>query len=362
MRNHYGYGSYRGRGGFRTFLKILVGVLTAVLVFLVAGYFFLQQFAVVTDKGVYYDIPFLRGKEQRPSPSQPIAVETPPLIIAPTPTPTPEPEPVEDPLRAVLLPTSALYDGTAQAQMEAAEGNAVIFDMKADDGTLPYVSQVQRAKDLKASGSDHAVNEGLEALTGSGVYTIARVSCFKDNNAPYRNNALSIKTNSGYNWRDEENLRWMSPTNEEARQYVTDLCVELARLGFDEILLDNAAYPVAGHLEYIKVGTAYDKTQFSAVVDGFYAQIKAALAPYPEVKLSIIGTQDAVRNGTDPISGQSAAGLTAHADRVWLLAPEGDTADYTAALTRAGMKNIQTGLVLLTDTPLDTEESWGILP
>ena len=41
-RNHYGYGAYRGKSKFRTFLKFLIAVLAVVLVLLVAGGWMLE--------------------------------------------------------------------------------------------------------------------------------------------------------------------------------------------------------------------------------------------------------------------------------------------------------------------------------
>lgn len=359
MRNRYGYGSYRGRGGARTFLKVLAIVLAVVLFILVAGYFFLQQFAVVTDSGVHYDIPFLQGKTPTPTPSPSLVVETPPVVTI---SPSPAPEPTDPPLHAVSLPRTALYDGTAQAQVDAAGGNAAIFDMKAEDGTLGYVSDLTLAKDLSTSDSNPAINAAIQTLTGGKLYTVARVSCFKDDAAPYRDNSLAIKTNSGYNWRDPGNLRWTSPANETVRQYLADICVELARLGFDEIVLDNAGYPTEGHLDYIKSGPAYDKAQLSTIVDGFYQQVKSALAPYPDVKLSIRTTEGAL-DGTDLLSGQTAASLTASANRLWVAPAAKDITDYTRLLTAAGLEDVDINLVLTgkASGDADATTSWAVL-
>lgn len=363
MRNRYGYGSYRGRGGARAFLKILAIVLAAVLALLIAGYFFLQQFAVVTDSGIHYDIPFLRTRPPASTSGPPVVVETAPVVtISPTPTPANTPEPVSPPLHAVSLPRSALLDGTAQALVDAAGGNAALFDMKADDGTLGYLSDLELAKTLRTSDANPAVNPAIQTLTGSGLYTVARVSCFKDNTAPYQNNTLAIKTNSGYNWRGPDDLRWTSPASDTVRQYLAGICVELARLGFDEILLDNAGYPTQGHLDYIKPGPAYDKALFSTVVDDFYRQVEEALAPYPDVKLSI-RTTEAALDGSDRLSGQTAASLATWADRLWVAPAAKEGTDYAALLTAAGWADPELNLVLTGETAgsPDAKTGWAIL-
>ena len=89
-RNHYGYGAYRGRSKFRTFLKFVIAVLAVVLALLVGAFFFLQRYMVVSSTGgIYFDLPFLDREEESAPPDD--TEETPPLVVVtPTPEPTPE--------------------------------------------------------------------------------------------------------------------------------------------------------------------------------------------------------------------------------------------------------------------------------
>ena len=91
-RNHYGYGAYRGRSKFRTFLKFVIAVLAVVLALLVGAFFFLQRYMVVSSTGgIYFDLPFL-DREEEPAPSGGGAEETPPLVVV-TPRRSPHPSP-----------------------------------------------------------------------------------------------------------------------------------------------------------------------------------------------------------------------------------------------------------------------------
>ena len=309
--NRYGYGSYRGRNRGRTALKIVIAVLSVVLL-LVLGLFFLQERGLVfTSDGPRLQLPFGAMATPAPSPeeSEPLVVRTPP----PAPTPTPKPA-----LRALLLPRSALSDGTAESLLSGEGANAAVFDMKADDGSLGYVSALETAKQAGASAADPALNEAIRAFTAGETYAVARVSCFRDNKAPYAMPALGVKTRSGYNWRDSGDLRWLSPASAEARQYVTDVCLELAGLGFDEILLDNSGYPTQGKLERIRRGDAYTPGQLDLVVDGFYAQVQEALAgAYPEVVLSIRTDGETMAAGENETSGQRVETIVRCAGRIW---------------------------------------------
>lgn len=322
------YNSYRGRSPWKAFLKILAVVVIVLVVLAIAAAAYLRQFLVFSNDGVRLELPFFQQEE--PKQSNPLASPStepsePPFVeITPTPTPTPEPE--SKALSPVPLPQEALYDGTAPAQVEAAGGDSALFDMKTDSGSLSYVSSIELAQYTKQTATDAALNTAIQALNETeNLYTIARVSCFKDHNITDYERSLSIFTNSDYRWTDPDGIRWISPTNPDVRDYLTEICVELAQLGFDEILLDNAGYPGEGNLHYIKKGSAYDETQFASVIDGFYAQVVSALAEY-DVKLSVVTTVEAMA-GSDTLTGQTPDNLTRF-DRLW-------TADGTGVLKPA---------------------------
>ncbi len=318
MRTSYGYDTYRGRTKLQTALTVLIMILLVVLLLAVAAFFLLQRYMVYTDDGqARLELPFFQSVESAP-PQEPIQSQDIVIVTAqPTPEPTPTPQPGMAP---VALLRSALTDGTAVEQMEQAGGDALLFNMKAGDGTLGYVSSVNRAVSAKASAAEPGLNEAIQTLTGGEIYTIARVSCFKDNIAPRVDGSLSIRTNSGYKWRDEGDLRWMNPTIPAARQYVTEICGELARLGFDEILLEDSAWPTKGHLEYIKIGEAYDPENLTEAVETFYQEVRAALEG-TEATLSMAVEAAALSEEGDR-SGQNAQLLARYADKVYILGAE----------------------------------------
>ncbi|MEG0765390.1 MAG: putative glycoside hydrolase [Pseudoflavonifractor sp.] len=345
MRNTYGYGSYRGKSRFRSFLNILALVLLVILLLLVGAFLFLQRYAVFSADGMRLELPFFQ-RQAEPSPSQPLLVIEPslPPVVLPTPSPTPAP-PV---LGLHAVPSTV--ESLSAADLASAGADAAIFDMKRPDGTLGYVSDLQQAKEFQTSAADPALNAALREMNAGEVYTIARVSCFLDNTAPYKSNKLALRTPAG-NWRDLQNSRWMSPGSPEAQTYLAGICGELAALGFDEILLDYAGYPTQGNLDYIVKGEAYDAAQFTASLETFYKLVREALTPYPNVKLSIVATAEAVADGSDPLSGQTAALLAKAADRVWLPAPGPDSPDYAAALAAAGMENSARSIMVRTTEP-----------
>lgn len=302
MRKQSYYGSYRGRTGARDVLKVVAVLLLILLVLSLGAFFFLQKYMVYSDDGTArLELPFM--KDEAPTDEQTLpSVETPGMdmdveILPPA-------EPVR--IMPVSLSRAALYDGTASELVTEGGGTAALFDMKADTGELGWVSDQPLAIAAKVTGDDPAVNIAMTAAAeNDGVYRIARVSCFKDDLLSNADTNLAILTNSGYRWTDPAKVHWVSPASETVRDYLTGLCVELAGLGFDEILLDHAGYPTQGNLHYIKKGEAYDAAAFETVISGFYAQVAEALEG-TDVKLSVVYDAE-----TAALSGQSEQGIAA---------------------------------------------------
>ena len=303
-----GYDSYHGRSRVRTFLKVLIVLLLVVLAVAVGALLWLEPYIDYSANGIKINLPFFQQKEPAPATGAPVVVTT------PEPTPTPEPE--ED-FRGILLPNSALYDGTAAQQAEA-------------------------------SAADPALNAAIQLLNGGEVYTVARVSCFRDNLVPRSDMSLAIHTNAG-NWRDSGDTRWLSPANESARQYVVGVCRELAALGFDEILLDNWAFPTDGELGWIKADANYPADGRTAALEVFLEEVRAGLAEFPEVKVSLVTTASAAAGGAVE-SGQTAA-LLERADRVLVRLGEGET------LPRLN----QTPVVPVLEQAGQAREDWAVL-
>ncbi len=333
-RKNY-YHSYRGRSGLKIFLRVLLVLLLVVIAVGLISFFYLRQHLVVSPDGVHLDLPFTQqdenedeDEEESASPSQDSQEDqeaedeneeegeeaTAPIVIV-------EEEEAEA-LSPVVLDQQALYDGTALDQVEAAGGDCALFDMKPDTGILSYRSVLELSfSEALSTLEPEDLNQSIVALNKTdGLHTVARVSCFKDDGVPDYEYNYCILTNSGYRWQDTEGVHWISPTSEQVQDYLTNVCVELARLGFDEILLDNAGYPNEGHLEYIRQGDAYNREELSTVIAAFYEKVRLALEEY-DVTLSIVTTQE-VLDGTEELTGQTTENL-ASADRLWMAGEDG---------------------------------------
>ena len=338
------YDTYHGRNRFGTFLKVLIVLLLLLLAVGVAALFFLEPYLVYSADGVRLELPPFFQKQE----DDPVTVTQPPVVVS-TVQPTETPIAQED-FRGVLLDRAALYDGTAEAQGQQAGANAILFDMKADDGTLAYISQQEMAQNAGVCAEDPAINAAVQLVNSGELYTVARVSCFRDNTVPRWSNSWAVRSSSG-NWRDEGNSRWLSVGNAEARAYVVGICQELAGLGFDEILLDNCGFPVQGRVDRIRSGDDYDPDTLTGPVEQFFQELQTALADYPEVKLSVVATPELL-SGAGDTSGLTLSLLEEYSVRVLTTADETGTLPAPEGLS----------VVPIVETPGGAEDQWVVLP
>lgn len=301
------YGSYRGRRSTTDVLKTIALILAVLVVLAVAGVWMAQKYIVYDDGGYHLELPFFQkeGPAQEPEDLR-VAVE--PAASQPEETPE-EGEPL---LAAVTVPLSAVEDGSAEALAAQAGANSVLLDMKTDRGQLGFISQLAMAASAGVNAGQADINRQLQALNSGELYTVARLSCFRDH-ALAKDETYAIRTNSGYRWTDPEELRWSSPASQAVQDYLVALMVELAQLGFDEILLTDCGFPTQGDLDSLRAVEEKEET-----LETFCRQLQGALADTP-VTLSVMGQRDSVT--ADPVSGQTTA-LLATFGRVWTQAED----------------------------------------
>lgn len=156
-------------------------------------------------------------------------------------------------IRAVYIPPSALDTNEEQnsyhSLLRNSGINAVIFDIKDESGVLYYPSQIEMVTKV-GNVSDISVNyrHTVKKFKDAGFYVIGRMVCFKDNTMP-RNKVnyrpYSVLTDSRVNWY-YNNIFWLDPYKETARDYLYSIVSESLELGFNEIMLDEVKFPDSG--------------------------------------------------------------------------------------------------------------------
>jgi hypothetical protein len=259
-------------------------------------------------------------------------------------------------LNAVEVSPSAVTDGTAASQVTAAGGNALVVTVKDVEGHLAWQSQnalavAARDKSGVSLNGTEAFSQAIRTLAqGDDLYLVARVCCFEDLWMCVYSRAMALTTQGGKLWYDSDGMPWLSPANADARAYLTDLCKELAELGFDEILLDYAGFPGTGRRSSIAVGDNYP-TDLTGATSAWLAELDGALAD-SGVWLSVQTTAEALTVGDD--TGLSAQGIAGAADRLWLDG-SGDVTACAQVMTQAGMEETSQRIVVTGAVP----ETWS---
>ena len=343
-RNQYGYQEYRGRGSGRSVLIFIIALLAVLLVAGVAFMFLMGDYIKYTDTGMEIDWPW-RNQEPSAPPvfSDPVVIESDDFVVTmeptmePTtePTPTPTPEPQYEPVTAVTVTADQLRNGTAAQAVANAGGNALVVEMKTGSGKLAWQSQTGLAASLNANAANNGTADAVRGLAQEGnLYLIARVHCFKDPGLA-KAGIGPLMTRGGRVWHDYSDVNWSSPANQQAADYLSALCLELADMGFDEILLDDAGYPWDGEL--FALATDDNRPEDRTVpVAAFLRRIAGELKE-KDVRLSVY-VYEQLAPGNEVYSGMTAAVLAQNAGRVWLDKRVGRE-HYESILTAAGLDN-----------------------
>lgn len=150
--------------------------------------------------------------------------------------------------KSVYVSIDRVIDGSAVILARNAGADTITVDMKHDSGNLNWTSDLPLAKQLKTSSHRANINDILkEFLANEEFHTVARVSAFRDRIAGTENEYAVLNNRSQY-WTDEKGIFWSSVRNSDIRNYIVSCAVELAELGFDEIMLENIA-PESGRLD-----------------------------------------------------------------------------------------------------------------
>ena len=348
-RSRYGFQEYRGRGSGRSVLIFII-VLLAVL--FVAGVVFMivmGDYINYTPDGLEINWPpwFHREPSALPEITDPVVMETEdPVITAeptgdPSPSPTVAPGPVYEPLATVTVTTGQVLDGTAAQTVANAGGNAMVVEMKADTGKLAWQSRTELAGTLNANAANDGIADAIRELALNGdIYLVARVHCFKDTGLT--NAKIGILVDTGWApWYDSSGSRWSSPADQQAVDYLSALCLELADMGFDEILLEEAGYPHQGNVGLLATNDNRPGNR-TVPVAAFLQRINGELKE-KGVHLSVYVTE-MLDPGAEVYSGLTASVLAQNADRVWL-DDQVSREHYESILSVAGLDNVAVRVV-----------------
>ncbi len=332
-------------------------LLTILLLTGVASAFFLlffRGYVVDTAAGPRLQLPFLAAQGAEPPVREALS-------------PTPGVTVMDDadasstlltPLHAVGIDITAVDEGSVEEQMRQAGCNAVVVDMRDDDGALSYISKLPEAIEAAASDATPGRNEAIRRMNANpNIYSIARISCFSDEKVGALLPAWTILRAGGVSWRDAAARPWLAPDNEAVQTYLLAICREVAALGFDEILLRTCAYPDSPTGSFQGDDTQVKQTR-ADTLDAFYGAVQRVLAE-EGVNLSLSWEASAPERtvGTQ-YNGQSPEQLLLCADRIWTA---DDPTRAQEVFATGGLSSADLPLVLIQAQKGTPSGSWAIL-
>ncbi|MCL2080396.1 MAG: putative glycoside hydrolase [Oscillospiraceae bacterium] len=169
--------------------------------------------------------------------------------------------------------------------IETTELNAIVIDVKDDSGLITFQTDNEMlaatSRELAIRFTDYeSIHEMISDLKSRGIYTIARIVCFKDNRYANSNPSLAILNRNGEVWRDNADIRWLNPHNRGSWEYIAEICREAARIGFDEVQLDYVRFPLEGSLGTINYGEAAEEQVRYEIITDFVAYIREEMAKF----------------------------------------------------------------------------------
>jgi hypothetical protein len=183
--------------------------------------------------------------------------------------------------------------------MKSTELNAMVVDVKDDDGLIsgglkPYVDEM------------HA----------KGLYMIARIVTFKDNNAPRKHPELAIiDKRTGKPWQDHKGITYLDPFNEKAHDYVLSIAKQAVEYGFDEIEFDYVRFPTDGNRNNAKWPADFTPETRTKAISGFLKEARKTLGAMGAfVAADVFGDTAYVK--TDSGIGQRIEDITPYLDYV----------------------------------------------
>ncbi|MCL2208848.1 MAG: putative glycoside hydrolase [Treponema sp.] len=178
-----------------------------------------------------------------------------------------------------------LNDGLANYRdvINKAGLNMIVLDMKDDEGRLRFTPKNSAISARGRSFRPLDIDPFLQDMKKQGIYTIARITAFKDRELFSRENSkYAVWDRSGKPWvgyddarrkktditeedrrnsrlqffpandpdyeivRELNDERWVDPYSEEIWDYIANISVELHERGFDEIQFDYIRFPTDG--------------------------------------------------------------------------------------------------------------------
>ena len=141
------------------------------------------------------------------------------------------------------------------ALVDETELNAIVLDVKNDEGRITYDMQIPTVLEI---GAGIRYIQDMESLIAEckekDIYLIARIVTFKDPFLAEAKPQWCIHNADGSIFRDKDGLAWINPYDREVWEYLLDIAQESLRMEFDEVQFDYIRFSTDSGMKDVDFG------------------------------------------------------------------------------------------------------------
>lgn len=156
--------------------------------------------------------------------------------------------------------------------VDETELNAMVIDVKNDQGEITFKMNLKEAQEMGACvGYIQDMPSFMATLKEHGIYTIARIPCFKDPVLASGIPELALTKPDGTPVTDANGLAWVNPYKRGVWEYLVKVAKEAGKLGFNEIQFDYVRFPIGADADAADYGTDVNEYTREQAICGFLA-------------------------------------------------------------------------------------------
>lgn len=173
--------------------------------------------------------------------------------------------------RGIYVTSRAIMDKREEiiAIADTTEINALVIDVKDDNGRITFSMDSPRAKEIAATTNTISdIDDLMKLLKEKNIYPIARIVAFKDPYLAEKRHELAIKNKDGSLYRDNNRECWINPYEKEVWDYLIEISTKAAEVGFMEIQFDYIRFSTGKGMSNADFGPlAEEKTKEDIIIE-----------------------------------------------------------------------------------------------